>query len=304
MFRQIVYCTAIFLLFDMTDLFAAEPAASESKSIVAVDEEYVKAFNAGDVEAAVRTFTKDAVYITDDGKTLRGVDEIKKVLSEQFKELQGAKLKLNVYAIEFSPDKQKATERGVSIVTTSDGIDEPSSYIAEFTRQGNQWQISRVVETPQAITAEHLEPLAWMIGDWTDQSEDIDISTKVGWSLNRGFITRKFTASGVGRDLTGVEYIGWDPSKNQIHSWYFDSDGGHGTGVWRHEGKSWFEDITAVTPRGEVATATHIFTPKGQNSFAWRAIHRLVGGQPQNDIPEVVIHRTTSEQLQAAREQL
>jgi uncharacterized protein (TIGR02246 family) len=304
MLRQIVYCAAVVLFLCAAELKAAEPTP-EQKSIVAVDEDYVKAFNAGDAEGLASDFTNDAIYVTDEGKTLKGIDEIKTVLADQFKDQKGATLKLNVYSIEFSADKQRATERGVSTVTTADGLDEPSTYVVEYVRQGDQWRISRVIEAPQAITADHLEPLAWMLGDWTDQSEDVDVRFNAEWSLNRGFINRKFALSGGGmRDLQGVEVIGWDPSENRIRSWYFDSDGGHGAGVWRRDGNSWIEDITGVTPKGEVATATNIFTPKDQDSFGWRTINRCVGGEPQAELPEIVIHRTTGAQLEAARGQL
>lgn len=265
----------------------------------------MKAFNAGDLEGVLRDFSKDAIYVTEDGRTLKGIDDIKKEFADQFEDLKGATLKLNVYAIEFSPDKQRATERGVSIVTTPDGIQDPSSYVAEFVAQDKQWKVSRVVEKPQAITAEHMQDLAWMIGDWNDQSEDASIRTKAEWSLNRGFIARKFAVSGEGlRELAGIEYIGWDPIKNQIRSSYFDSDGGYGTGVWRHEGNRWIEEVSGVTPAGEVATATHILTPKDQNTFTWSTIHRRVGGSSMEDLPEIVIHRTSSAQLEAARGQL
>ena len=302
MLKKIVYCIAFLVLPVAGRLNAAQVVMPERESIQAIDERYVKAFNSGDADAAARDFSKDAVYVTDDGTTLHGVDEIKKALAEQFKDMEGATLKLNVYGIDVAPDKQHATERGVSIVA-KDGIQEPSGYVAEFTREGDQWRLSRVVEQPQAPTAEHLQDLAWMIGDWVDPSADSTIRTKVEWSLDRGFITRKFAVAGAGtRELSGIEYIGWDPENKEIQSWYFDSEGGHGSGQWRKEGNGWIEESSGVMPDGGTASATqYTFTPIDENSFSWRVANRKVADEAQEDVPEIIIHRANKAQQDKAQ---
>ena len=301
---RIGYC-AVLLFCAVNALAADTPAADEKKAILSVDEQYVKAFNAGDIDGAMKFFTQDAVYVTDEGQTLNGLPEIKDFFQEQFKAIKGANLKLNVYSVDFAPDKKRATERGVSIVTF-EGNQEPSSYIAEFKFQDNQWLVSRVVESPESANAEHLKVLEWMIGDWSDLSEDANIRAKTEWSLDRAFITRKFDVSGTGRrTLKVIEYIGWDPVGKEIYSSYFDSEGGHGRGRWRFDSKSksWIEDATGITPRGEVASATHIFKPRDKNSFTFTSINRRFGGEAQEDLPEVTIQRT-SEQARAAGGQL
>jgi uncharacterized protein (TIGR02246 family) len=301
MVNRIAICAAVFWC---AALLATDAPVPDKKVIQAVDDQYVNAFNSGDIESVTKMYSDDAVYVTDEGQTLKGRNEIKKAFEQQFKEMNGAQLSLKVYSIEFSPDKQRATERGVSFVTKDD-INEPSSYIAEFILKDNQWLMSKVVESPEAATAEKLEPLSWMIGEWADNSEDATIVTKNEWSLDRAFITRKFDVSGEGRrSVKGIEYIGWDAAKKEIHSWYFDSAGGHGGGRWKFDGKSWIVDAAGVTPSGEIATGTHVFTPKDKNSFTWSTIHRRVGGESEPDVPEVTIQRSTQEQASAAREKL
>jgi uncharacterized protein (TIGR02246 family) len=298
MIKTFLYC-AVFAICGAS-LLAADTPAAEKQTIFSIDEQYVKAFNSKDVEAVAKFYTDDAVYLTDYGKTLRGKEEIKRAFAEQFREMGDATLKLNVYGIEFTPDLKKATERGVSIVE-SEGVSEPSSYVAEYSKQGNQWLLSRVTESAQAASAEHLRPLEWMVGDWTDQAEDAAVRTRTEWALDRAFITRRFDVSGEGRrSLKGIEYIGWDPIKKEIHSWYFDSEGGYGGGRWRRDGNRWVEEATGITPSGETALATQIFTPKDKDSFTWRSVNRRVGGEAQDDMPEITIQRSKGEQASAA----
>ncbi len=270
---------------------AADVNEDSRKAIQAVDQQYIQAFNAKDAAAAVASFTDDAVYETDYGATLRGRAEIQDVLESEFAAAGNSTLKLNVYSIEFSPDKQKAVERGISIVT-ADEIEEPSSYQAIFEKQGDAWRVSKVIEQPEAPVTKHLKDLAWMIGKWNDESEDVSVLTKSEWALDRAFITRRFAVTTPGkRELKGIEYIGWDPERQQLFSRYFDSDGGSGMGRWRRDGKSWIEESSGTLPNGGTASATHIFTPVDSNHFTWRSIDRRVGDEKQDDIPEVTISR-------------
>jgi uncharacterized protein (TIGR02246 family) len=304
MIRKLL-CVAVIFLCGAKLLIAADPAAADKQAILAVDEQYVKAFNSGNIEAATKFFSENAEYFTDDGRVLRGREEIKKALTEQFKEMGDAKLNLKVYGLELSADSQSATERGISIVTTQEGIQEPSSYVAKFTRNGTQWQVNEVKEQPQAASAEHLENMAWLIGDWTDQSEDASIRMKTEWGLDRAFIVTRFAASGGKlRDLKGIQYLGWDPARQEIHSWYFDSDGGYGSGRWKREGKSWLEESSGMTPSGETASATRIYTPKDEKTFTLRVTNRQIAGKAQEDVPELTIRKNESEQSASAREHL
>jgi uncharacterized protein (TIGR02246 family) len=299
-------CYAVVALCWCANLTASDARTADRLAILAVDDQYIKAFNAKDVAAAMQSFTDDAIYVTDFGKTLRGKAEIQSTLQSEFEDADDSTLKLNVYSLEFSPDRQKAMERGVSIVTRDD-VQEPSSYVAEYTKQDGTWRVSRVVETPEAKSAEHLRRLEWMIGDWADVSEDedVDIHVKTEWALDRAFLTRRFAVSTPGRrELKVLENIGWDPVRREIHSWYFDSDGGYGGGRWRQEGKNWVVECTGITPSGESASATHIYFPKDTNTFTWRAVNRSVGEEKQDDIPEVSIQRVKSEPADGSKGQL
>jgi uncharacterized protein (TIGR02246 family) len=304
MFKTTCFLFSVFAVLLSANLPAGDDLSAEKQRIQAVDNEYIKAFNAKDAVAATASFTDDAVYRTEDGRELKGKGDIQNALKEQFDAAGDSTLNLKVYNVEIKPDQKHATERGISIVTT-DGIEEPSSYVADFEKVGEQWRVSKVVEQAQAPNTEHLNQLSWMIGEWVDQSEDASVRTTAEWALDRAFIIRKFAVSAPGRrEMKGIEYIGWNPARNAISSWYFDSDGGYGGGNWHKEGNRWVEVVTGLTPKGEVAGSTLIFTPKDDNSFTWQSTNRHVAGEKLEDVPEVTITRSKGELSSAPRGQL
>lgn len=282
--------------------WAAESAfAAEKQAIRRLDDEYVRAFNSKDAAAAANTFSDGAVYKMEDGRIIEGKAAIHRELEEQFENAPDATLELKVYTISVKPGGANAIEHGVSIVRHND-IEEPSSYVAEFAKSSDgKWQVTSVVEHAQAKSTEHLEPLDWMIGDWVDDFEgDVSARTKVEWGLDRAFITRKFAVTTPGRrELKGIEYIGWDPERKEIHSSYFDSDGGFGRSRWRNDGKLWIQDTIGVTPDGQMASATNIYTPKEKDLFMWRSVNRFTGGERHEDVPPIAVRRNKEESADA-----
>jgi hypothetical protein len=54
-------------------------------------------------------------------------------------------------------------------------------------------------------------------------------------------------------ETDGWEIIGWDPDRQQIRSWIFDSNGGFGESTWANDGEHWLIQAanfcqTVVTP--------------------------------------------------------
>ena len=74
--------------------------------------------------------------------------------------------------------------------------------------------------------------------------------------------------------------IGWDPAKKQITAWTFDSEGGHGVGVWSCQGDQWVVHSTGVLPDGQSATSTSTYTRNGDDAFVWESTHSEGPGSP------------------------
>ena len=70
--------------------------------------------------------------------------------------------------------------------------------------------------------------------------------------------------------MTGTQRIGWDPRSEQIKSWEFDSEGGHGESLWARLGNQWVVKATSVLQDGRTATATHLIAPEDPSTCHWR----------------------------------
>jgi hypothetical protein len=94
------------------------------------------------------------------------------------------------------------------------------------------------------------------------------------------------------KPTTGTMFIGWDPQTGQIKSWLFDSNGGHGEGLWTRTGeKEWVVKANGVLRDGRPTSATQIHVVLNKDSMKTSSIDRIIGGQIAPDITDVVMVR-------------
>jgi len=149
---------------------------------------------------------------------------------------------------------------------------------------------------PRVSTDEPLKELAWLIGTWVDEDEEVSVETVCDWAKNGSFIRRRFTVRVDGdMDMEGTQVIGWDPATKAIRSWVFDTDGGFGEGRWRRDGDRWIIKATAVLPNGRRASAINILTPIDQNTFTWESTDRELDGELLPNIDKLRITRAVDE---------
>jgi hypothetical protein len=206
---------------------------------------------------------------------------------------------VHIDSVEFvSPNV--AVEKGSAEITHAKAETEKSKYTAVHVRRDGKWLLDRVTEAeippPKPSNYEHLKELEWMIGSWIDQDNRATVQTDCEWCKNRNFMTRSFAAVvGDQVNLSGMQIVGWDPAAKQIRSWVFDSDGGFSQGKWTHKGNKWFVEQTGTLPDGGKSAATNIFTKVDDNSFTWQSTNRVVDGEIQPNVPEVLIVRKPAE---------
>jgi hypothetical protein len=206
-----------------------------------------------------------------------------------------AKLALEIRALRFA--RNRAIETGVATLTPKEGDPEEVAYRAIHVRQPDgKWLIARVGPDLMAAGDEGgaLEPLAWMIGTWSDA--DGTARSVCSWTDNRHFLLRSFIVKGPDEtELKVSEVIGWDPADDAIRSWVFDSDGGFGQSVWSRKGADWIVSAKGILPDGGRASAVHIIHPVDGNTYTWSSINRDVDGSILPDIDDIQMVRTASQ---------
>jgi uncharacterized protein (TIGR02246 family) len=279
---------------------ATQDAAADESAIRANAEKYVEAYNRRDSKTMASMWSPDAVYMDPNtGEGVIGRDAIAKQFDYAFAGSEDAKLEVDVESINFlSPNV--AIEEGRATVTYSDFPPEITDYTAVHVKREGQWLIDRVSEVevppPPPSHYENLKELDWMTGSWIDDNDNTLIETDCEWTKNRNFLTRSFVMS-IGNEvqLSGMQIIGWDPAKQQIRSWVFDSDGAFSEGTWTRKENRWFIKQVGTLADGAQSTATHIITQLDDDAFTWQSTDRTVDGEVLPNIEEALVRRAQPE---------
>lgn len=273
------------------------------KAIRANSQAYIQAFNAADVDALAAFWAKDAVWINPDtGEEIQGRDRIKAAAKTIFAGETKPRLEATTRSVRFLTD-DVATEEGSTTLILPGTPPQHSDYSAILVLRDGQWLIHRVFETERpapSAHAEHLNPIAWLVGEWIDESETSSVHYTCDWTAHRSFLKREFTVlTPEGTPFEGTEIIGWDPIEKQIRSWLFDSTGGFAERTWKfrsdeNEDDRWLIHGNGVLQGGQKASAVHIITPVDNNHYTFEAVSRELGGELLPNVDETLIRRVPS----------
>lgn len=277
---------------------AQDPPAEtpdDTAAITAAIQSYVAAFNAKDVAKLANHWSPEGVYTSRiSGEQVVGHDALIKEFTATFEGESVPKLAVATESIAFvSPNV--AVERGIATVTHADDDVSETSYSVVYVKRDGAWLIDRVSEEEIAVEVSNfdkLQGLDWLIGEWTDTEDDINLDMKFSWTSNKNFIARKYSvANEESIESSGMQIIGWDSVNQQICSWLFDSDGGFVKGVWTENDNQWSVQSVATLPNGTQGSYTIIIRPMDDGNYAWKKINQIVDGELLPNIEEIVIER-------------
>src|SRR5262249_36615429 len=147
-------------------------------------------------------------------------------------ENKGAKITGMVHSFKFlRPDV--AVEDGTLEFAQAYGSKESNRYAVVWVKSGDQWLISSVRDLPTetddapSLDFPKLKAIEWLVGEWQDISDKIDVNVVCRWDRNKSFLVMDYEVKRPGVDPVQVsQRIGWDARNGKIRSWVFDSDGG------------------------------------------------------------------------------
>ncbi len=256
---------------------------------------YEEAYNKGDAKELANRYTEDVDYIDQDGVEVSGRDAMQKLLSDNFQANPGAKLAITIEEVkQLSPDV--LVDRGIATVTPANGAAVSTRYVAIHVKKGDHWPISQLTEAaaPAPSAYSQLQALEWLVGNWQDKTGDQTVKTNINWAGDKNFLVRTFTVKGADQSETrGWEIIGWDPARQQIRSWIFDSNGGFGESTWANDGEHWLIHASNVLPDGDRSTAEHVLTRVDENEFTWESQNRTLNGDLEPSLDKIEVQRVT-----------
>lgn len=274
---------------------AEQNEKADEKAIRNIVQSYQEAYNQQDAARLTSQWASDAIYINPvTGESAEGKEAIEKLFKEKFAQGKKRHLEVTIKSIEF-PNANEATETGVMKVTIDDQPAQQIAYQTSYVKENGQWLIKTIGEIELQEPSSHFEQLkdlAWLVGKWEDADDNVDILFDNQWDKYKNFITQHFKMKIYGQDdIEGKQIIAWDPVKDKVRSWVFDSDGGFGEGTWEKVDKSWYATMHFTLGDGRVASSINIYTPVDDHSYTFASQEREVDGETLPDMSPVTVEK-------------
>lgn len=262
---------------------------------------FEKAFNDHDAKAVSANFALHAEIIDSDGTVVQGRENIEQSFASFFEENPDANIRTEIASIRsLGPDLM--IEEGTTYMTSNETNPlDIVHYTVIYSKAGDQWLMSYARETASEDAAdENIKNLAWLIGDWMDESDDSTVVTKYRWTSNKKAIEGEFHIHATGYPaLDGTVRIGWDPQAKQMRSWVFDSEGGFASGLWARTDEGWMVKMNGVIRDGRTTSATNLMRRESGDHLIFQSVDRSIGGAtlPDGDELSVVRHAPAPESV-------
>lgn len=254
----------------------------------------VKAFNAADATALAGLFDAEGELVDEAGNVFTGRDEVGGLFTAFFERFPEATLEMVVTDVR-PLGEDLAVEEGARRITTPDGGVAEVHYTAVRARHGEAWPILSYREfsaDPPPTPQEMLEPLAWLVGEWVDESPEGRTTIRYDWSETGNFLEGEYQLAIEGRPVgKTTQRIGWDPIQGAVRSWTFDPDGGFSEGLWLPTDEGWVIRSEATMPDGATGLATVMLRSRDQDHFVIESSDRIVAGVAEPDFTLVIARK-------------
>ncbi len=293
-YMRIIVIACSLLIMECQGVYGAQLSENESE-VRKNASELMEAFNQHDPNKIASLWAKDAVmYHPLTGETSHGRDEIVQYYKNRFEKESDSRVEIIIDNIEFD-GSDSAVEHGVFRVSYKDKPSIQSAFRANLVKENGKWVMNEIADI--AIESapsqfEHLKEIDWLVGNWVDRDENIEITFNCKWDKYKNFLTQHFSTKVLGQNqLEGQQLIAWDPIKEKIRSWVFDSDGGFGEGFWTKAENSWYAAMSYTLSDGQKASATLVYTKIDDNSYKFASIGRDINGEVLPDLNPVTVER-------------
>ena len=270
-------------------------AVEQSEAVRGNSQALIDAYNRGDTKGLAALFCPQAELVDDAGNVHKGREAIAAIYAKFIERFPGAKMELDIDSLHFAAPGI-AIEDGTRTVITGDQTERATNrYTMVHVKRDEGWVIAsarEVPDDPDPTPHDRLEPLAWMVGDWVDESSEVAISISCRWADSGNFLLLDFDAKVQGETvMKSNQRIGWEPLAGRIRSWVFDSDGGYGQGEWTEVDGNWVVKSTAVLPNGLTGSATIVIRPDGEDKFVMTGFDRILGDALEADFEAEIVRK-------------
>ncbi len=249
---------------------------------------FVDAYAKRDAASIGQMFTEGAEFFDEFGQRTVGREAIVAMFEQVFAESGEALVdEIQIERVRKVSDDVTLEEGYVVASDTADGPRHRSRYVALHVRgDDGKWRINTLKDYPREDGArhEHLAQLSWLLGEWVNQDGQSVVHTECRWSDDGNYLLRSFTIQRFdGREMNGVQRIGWDPAIKKLRSWTFDSEGGFFDGFWTRHDNEWRVATSGVTAEGEKTTGLAVYTAVDAEMITWQHQNLIVGDEVRDN---------------------
>jgi uncharacterized protein (TIGR02246 family) len=273
-------------------VLSSAAVAQEDKltaEIRASTEQLVKSFNAGKAADLAVLFSPQGELIDEEGTLYQGRKELTELLTKFFEKFPGAKLAVEIESIR-AIGPNLAIEEGTRFIEAV-AKETPARATLRYTAVRNKvdgaWLIASLREftaDPVPTPNDHLQSLAWVVGDWVNEGTDGAVRISFKWSEDKNFLLGEYNVTLAGQPaMKSHQRIGWDPLTGKVRSWLFDSDGGFAEGAWTAVEDGWVIKSESVNPDATTGSATLTVIPQDKDHFTMKGTERIVGDLREPD---------------------
>lgn len=272
----------------------ADDRPGDREAIVNASRAFGEAVEKRDAKAVAAFWTENGEYHDADGTTIRGRADIEKAFTEFFKLNPHRKMEVMIETIRF-PSRDTAIEEGI-IRTVNSERELPATtlYSVMHVREDGVWRMA--VAREWGDDQDRLEDVEWLAGTWKASSGGRDTTLTFSWDKAKPFMLGTFTTTEKGKSVaSGNLKIGLDAQRNQLRSWHFDDDGGHGQALWIRDGNRWVLDSIGVLGDGAETASVTVVARVNHNEITWRSIDRVIGGAKAPDTIPIKLTRVAAQ---------
>lgn len=261
------------------------PKAWEKLDTIA--ERYVNAFNQKNPEALSDLFTEEGEILLQENVKLAGHDAIEQHYMMIFDSEPNAVVKLTRASMQFITPTLVLEEGSIRF---NSHTEKNTAYLYQIIsqQQGNgEWKIvqSRNHDVASNQTFVALQQVEGLIGNWVAPlGEHGKLTINFRWDPSGSWLIGRGSYSVDDQDPTLLTMrIGWDPIKENIISWSFDSSGSHSFATWKESNNHWEIRSSGINALGKPISSTQTVSRLDQSSILWGFTDRLIGSQHKDD---------------------
>ena len=269
----------------------------DEKAVRSVLRSLVEAYNGRKADAIAALLAENALLLDSDGSETEGRQAIADFYKTSFDAGDTDALQGTIDGVRFTGPDSVSLRGDFQLLDKSGTPTSVGRFRVASQRVGGKWLVSEIQDyavepVDSGSNYAQLQQLEWMVGDWVDESENIKVSTQIRWDDNHNFLIRTYEVELEGAPASsGTQIIGWDPQKQQIRSWVFDSLGSFGEGTWQSQGTRWVIKNRGVVRSGLTTSSTQVIEMVNNDAARLTSFDRSVGDDTLDDIDEVMMVR-------------